>query len=358
VGIRELVWLPIWKLTVMDDKSDWSRFMVAAQEGTWYCLNEIPYSITDELETKTQWFKKDSVAHFNWGRKEYVRDINTRPTYNIFTLPPTESLATKLIWKLSLMANDMLLREVMVPREHHQLPSEAFNPDFFQGASQEDRITAAQTAAQSILNSYAKGLEGRRVDRGYVTLDNVAIEIKESRVPYTSPNDILDQIDEAINKSMGVPESALSGRAAGRSSFASEIAVGAYLIIKAEFVAERIAEKVKELAITHLTIKHPNGRFQKYFDQIEFKLQLVFFKTEIARMMAVLASLGIFTQDELRDMLSYDPLTPEQKDNVVMIGGFGGFAQSAGQVSATSQTGKEPVQAQRTAQSKAQTQRT
>lgn len=352
VGIRELVWLPVDRLTILDSKADRTMTRITAQHGEFYCLNEIPFTSTDDPEAKTQWFPKSQVAHFNWGRKEKVLDINNRTTFNIWTTPPTEALSVKLIWKLSLILNDMMMREVLVPREHHKLPSAAFNPDFFQGENQESRITAAQAAAQSVLSSYAKGLEGRRVDRGYVTLDNVEVGVVEPKVKYTAPNEHIDQIDKSINRSIGIPESAMSGEGGRRGSFASEVAIGAYLVVKAEKVAELVSNEMTRLAKLHIDVVKPG--YQDLYDNIEFKLQLLFFRAEVARMMAILAELECFTQDEIRDMFGYLPLREDQE--VLRLNR--GFTQTPGQMRDSQQNADDPVQSPRTEQSIQQTQKT
>lgn len=353
IGIRDFVWLPMERLTVLEDKKDLTQISKVIQEANWYVLNEIP-SISGYatfVDSKTQEFPADKVAHFNWGRKEKVLDLWGRETYGIFTRSPTNSLVPKLEGKLAAFLNDMLIKDVMVPREHHKLPSEAFNPDFFQGDNQEAKILAAMSAADTVLTSYAKSLEGRRVDRGYVTLDNVVIEIVEPKMAYNAPNEYIRQIDQSINRSMGTPESVLAGQTTGRGTFAMEVAVGAYLVMKAEFIAKKISKEFVNLAKIHLKIKE-NNKYTEHLDKIDFKLQLIFFNAEMARTVAILASLGTYTEDELRDKMGDMPLREDQREHLVQLNR--GFVKTPGQ-EAAGQAGKtEPVKEPVTPESSAQ----
>ena len=328
VGLRELIWLPMERLTVAEslDKVQWSGPGIAIQAANWYILNEqgmmdgftALFSETLGSTLKMQKWPKEEIIHFNWGRLERTRDLWDRDVYNVFTDSPTMSLLPKLEKKMAAEINDSLIRDVMVPREHHKLPAEPFSPDLFQGANQVAKIQAAQQAASNVITSYAKGLEGRRVDRGYVTLNNVEIAIVEPRMQYTAQNDNVIQINDSINRSLGTPETVLAGRSSGRGTFASEIAIGAYLVMKAEFIAKRIVHDYVALAKEHLTAKC-GTQYEDLYDQIDFKLQLLFFRAEIAKIVAVMASVGIYTRDELRDISGYLPLREDQEEDLVVI---------------------------------------
>ena len=307
-GITRLTWLPIDQLTILESKDQWTRFNQTIQEPNWYVLNETG------RYGKTQWFKRDQVVHFNWGKQEKIRDMYNRLTLGIYNDPPLEALSSYIIWKFSLVINDMLWREVNVPREHHMLPSAPFDPSLFSGDTYEERLKNAQKAAENYLKAYVDKLKERRVDRGYVTLDNVKIDVIEPKLQYTEPNELIEQINQAIYSSVGAPESAVSGRAKG--TYASEIAVESYLLLKSEFLAERIAEKFIQLAKRHLTVKYGN-KYEHLYDKISYDVQLIFFPREMARTVAILRETGLFTATELRRMFGLPPLTEEQMKELV-----------------------------------------
>ncbi len=365
VGLRELIWLPMERLTVAEtlDKITWTGPGIVIQEANYYILNEegvydgfrALFGGTLGTTVKMQRWPKEEVVHFNWNRLEKTTDLWHRDVYNVFTDSPTMSLLPKLEKKMASEINDSLIRDVMVPREHHKLPAEPFSPDLFQGQNQFAKITAAQTAAASVVGAYAKGLEGRRVDRGYVTLSNVEIDIVEPKMQYTAPNDRIDQLNDAINRSLGTPETVLAGRSSGRGTFASEIAIGAYLVMKAEFIAKQITKDYIALAKEHLTAKFET-KYESLYDQIKFKLQLLFFRAEIAKIVAMMASVGIYTRDELRDLSGYLPLREDQIEDLVVI--ERGFLNSAAETGAEAGKSTEEPTPPQTQQTKDENQKT
>jgi len=331
-GIEYLKWIPIDQLTILESKQQYQRFTETVQELNWYCVNEVP-----TLNMPTQWFRSDQVVHFSWDKQEKIKDKYGRSTLGIYNDPPLEALSSYLIWKFALLLNDMLWRDVNVPREQHKLPSAPYDPSLFSG-TYEERLKKAQEAAEEMLKSYAAKLKRRRVDRGYVTLDNVEIEVIEPKLKYTAPNELIQQINEAIYGSVGTPESAITGRA--RGTFASEIAVESYLLLKSEFLAEKIASRFIELAKRHLTVKH-GERYARHYDKIGYDVQLIFFPREMARTVAILRETGLFTMTELRAMFGKGPLTEEQKADLAKPLGHR-FTETAREIAATEMRRERP----------------
>lgn len=309
MGIRSLVWLPIDQLTILEDKDQLHRFAEDVQERNWYCLNEVP----SRYQQKTQWFKAKDIVHFDWEKQEKIRDMYNRWTLGIYNYPPLEALVPKIVWKFSILVNDMLLREVNVPREQHILPSEPYDPSLFQGKTYVEKKTAADAAAEADLLAYTTKLKGRRVDRAYVTLDNVKISTVEPKLQYTAPNELLQQIEGDVLGSVGAPESAVSGRS--KATYAGEIAIESYLLLKSEFAAQKVARRFIELAKRHLDVK-TNKKFETLYDRIGYDVQLIFFPREMARTIAILRETGVFTKTELRQLFGKAPLTDEQKEDM------------------------------------------
>ena len=309
IGISSLIWLPIDQLTVLESKSQATRLIgETIQEANFYVLNEIPTHFA-----KRQEFKAENIAHFNWGRQEKIRDRYNRLTLGIFNDPPLEALTSTIIWRFSILINDMLWRDVNVPREHHQLPSEPFNARLFSGDTYEAQLAAAQGAADAATLAYAKKLEGRRVDRGYVTLNNVKIDVVESKITYNAPNNLIDQLNQDVFGSIGVPESAILGRS--RGTYATELALESYLLVKAEFLATKLAERFVKLAKRHLDVK-TNKSFVDLYHKIEYDVQLIFFPREMSRTVSIMRETGLFTNTELRAKFGYLPLTEEQEADI------------------------------------------
>lgn len=282
--------------------------------------------IIDELSAeKPQTWKAEDCAIFDWGRIEEVVDLLGRYTLGVWNKSPLLALRAKILWKHSLIIGDMQYRDKQYPREHHKLPGGAFDPDLFAGDTYEERLAAAQAAAQTFLNSYADKVSGKtkdyrkQPDQGYVTFDDVEIAIVESKVAYTSPNELLNQIDQSIPAVTGIPHSAITGTVAGRGSFASEVQIGAYLALKAEFCAWQIAQTFIQIAKQHIRSRLADTtddtlkelKLEEHLDKIDFKLTRVLEKHQLIRDAAILAELPIL-DDEIRNLLDFAPLTDEE----------------------------------------------
>jgi len=326
VGIRNLMYLPMWYLTCVERREqiveleDLKKKKVTLQEyikkfgfGTQIFSRGI-YVLNESSALVRQTFTADNVVHFDLGRAEEVRDLLGRYTLNVWNQSPLESLSVNLMWKNAIKINDMLLREVIVPKIHWQLDSSPYSPDLFAGRTHEDRVQAAQKAQEQAIQDFKDKLLERvtgkypRHDKGYVTFDNVKADYLEPKVKYTSPNELLEQINDSIY-GVTVPKTAVTG--AGRGTYASELAVGVYTAIKAERLAQCIGQKFVELAKIHLSVKF-NNKYSKYYDKIVFKLRKVLERHRLVRDAAILRELGVFTRPEIRELLDYATLTSEQ----------------------------------------------
>jgi len=286
--------------------------------------------ILNELdEDKRQTWPADDCVVFDWGKREMVKDLLGRFTLNVWNKSPLRSLTAKILWKHSLIIGDMQFRRKYYPREHHKLKAEMFDPSNFEGTTYELRVQKANAAALSYLQKYAKQImqpdtgKTQEPDQGYVTFDDVEILMIESKVPYTDPNKLLDQIDQAVPAVTGVPSSAITGAGQGRASYASELQIGHYLALKAEFIASRVADMFIEIAQKHILNKHENttdDEFKKlnlieHLNKIRFKLTKILERHQLVRDAAILSELP-FTDNELRDVLDYPPLTNAERKEI------------------------------------------
>ena len=297
-GITGLQYLPMSFLTAREFHPDTGKLETdPIQVANYYILNE-------GSGMKQQVFSSNEVIHFNWGRQELVTDILGRRTLGIWNKSPLESLKAKILWKHTIIINDMLWRSLNVPREHHKLPSEPFNPDNFTGDTIEERIERAKQAARQALEEYRSQLSREKVERAYITFDDVEIEIIEPKLKYTDPNELLEQLDDSIYTCLGVPRSAVSE--AKRTSYASELVVFAYFRARTTHLANLIAKGFIRLAELHLLEKFKD-RFTKHFSKIGFRIHTELFMRELARTIAILAATGLFTQAELRALAGFSP---------------------------------------------------
>lgn len=283
--------------------------------------------LTSEIITKANWFvlfendmtktnvvkPMSDVIHIKYKSTPiFQRDLKNRETYGIYSMSPLQRAILPVWWKRQTMIIDIMWRWRNVPREHHKLDSTMFTLDKFSG-SKADRITSATNAAQKAVNSYIANLKNQDPDQGYVTLDNVDIDVVKQKAGYMKTNELMSQLDEKTWMALNIPESIVNGKNTG--SYASEIAISNYVsakIIKIAtkfkpiilgMVRDRISELDSGLPVNKLDIK--------------FELVMATSKMELFRQAAIMAAIGIFTETEIRALGNYMPLTEDMRKELV-----------------------------------------
>jgi len=318
VGLAEFKSLPMEYLTAIENEEQKRDHLAQVFEANFYVLSES----TERERT----FNADDVVHFalnNIGSTIY--DLMGRYTYGIWSSPPLEPLRPKLLWKLALLINDIMLRQHLVPRQHHKLNLEGFNPANFPGDTLEDRYAAAEAAATKHINDYRTKVATplKEADKSVITGNDIEISIIEPRnVTYVDPNELLTQIDQSIYAAIAPIETAVTGR--GVRSYASELLVSAYGHLVAETLADIIAAQFLELAKAHIQAKY-NHRFDGYLDDLSIELQLVIGieKSERVRQGAVMRASQSLTPNEYREMIGKPPLTDDQWEEMERAAALG-----------------------------------
>jgi hypothetical protein len=180
-----------------------------------------------------------------------------------------------------------------------------------------ERLATAQTQAQTYIDAYNASIANQTPDQGYTILDTISIEMLESKTnAYMKTNELIDQLDGKIWTALNMPKSVVTGDGAG--SYASELVISNYVSEKAMQIAGKIRPMLLENLRKRLLMVNPNFPV----DKLDLKLELSMAATrlETFREMAIMGSLGAFTQSEIRDRVGYIPLTEEQKKEVVTGG--------------------------------------
>jgi len=324
-GLKEWRFLPMEVITAVESRRQIGDVSAQVFEPKIYVMNEL----NDDMR---QEFPADNIVHISLNnRAQPVYDVIGRYTFGVWSLSPIEPLKYDMLWKLAVKINDIILRQKLVPRMHHKLDLSMFDPNNFAGDTLEERIQAARDAAREYLNKYVSEVATslKQVDKDFVTSKDVEIVYTEPRhVSYVDPNPMLDQLNRSIYAVIGPVESAVSGR--GARSYASEIAVSSYAILVAETVATTIKRKVLEVVRRHIQTKYP-GKFDDLLDRIDIKVRLAYGIQygELIRQAAVLTATNCFTVDEIREMLGYEPLTDEQRQDIAERFGRGRVGQHA-----------------------------
>jgi len=329
-GLVKLTYLPMEKLTILESERDLNS-QNNIMEPNIYVLNE-----TDESKRKI--WKKEEVLHVSLNNKaSVIYDLKGRYTFGIWSMSPIEPLKPKLLWKLALMINDIILRQHLVPRQHHKLDLSMYRPELFPGNTLEERYAAAKKAAEAHIKEYSDTVAAplKEVDKSVITDKSTEITYLEpSKVTYIDPNPLMDQINQSIWSSIAPIETAVTGR--GTRSYASELVVTSYTTMCAETIADIIRVKFVQLAKEHIEAKfkdslnHENSKIKKEdLDKIDIKVQVLLGleKGELVRQVAVLSAIPLLTYDELRDVLGYDPLTEDGKQELTNRAGPGRIGQ-------------------------------
>lgn len=337
VGVQQIQPLPLTKTTIVEDEDQIGKVDAKVQKrGIW---------ILNELETdKMQKFPQDEnqrVFHFSIDDEaEEVYDIVNRWTFGVWSDSPIECLRTTLLWKQALRIADILWRYRNVPREVHELDTSMFVPEKFAGASWEEQVTNATKAAQDHLKEYAKQISGKKVDQGYVVGSGVKkiYYVEPKQISYASPNELINQINETIEKGIGTYP-------VGKGTYATELVIASYVILMPDHIAYKIKRQLLDLLKLHLAKKYktPDELLQKL--DLRLSLVLDILKGELVRQMAILAATGTHDLDELRAYVGKDPLTDEQIARLVQIKGkgrTGQYAQTLLDILALTERQKEP----------------
>jgi len=245
----------------------------------------------------------EDIYHIKYkDTKVFVYDHKNRLTYGIYSISPLDRLIYTIQWKRQIMACDMQVRWRSIPREHHIINSKAFSLQNYTGTRAE-RITKAKNDLENELTNYATKIKTQEPDEGYITTDTVEIRQIEPRFNYTMPNDLIDQLTENVWVALNTPESIVSGSA--RGSYASELIISGYVASKVIRLTEIICDVL--LDIIRNKVKEIDDGLPVDKLKIKVALDLEASRLERFRQASVMAQMGIFTADEIRMFLGFEP---------------------------------------------------
>lgn len=312
IGLSQFVSLPMEYLTAVETTAQITDVNTQIFTANIFVLNE-----TSEEKQRT--WTSDEVTQFSLNKRAAtVYDLLRRYTYGVWSVSPIESLKSTLMWKLVLKINDIMLRQHLVPRQHHKIDLSAFNPMNFPGETLEARFAAAQTAAMLYLKKYKETVATpmKQVDKSVITGMDVIIEYLEPKgVSYVDPNNLVKEINQSIWAAIAPIETAVTGR--GERSYASELVVSSYSILVAETLGDIIRDQMLEIVKKHIQSKYP-GVYDADLNNIQMNIQLVLGieRGERIRQGAVMMASDALTADEFRAMVGLPPLTDEQKEEI------------------------------------------
>jgi len=242
-------------------------------------------------------------------------DLRGRQTFGLYAVSPLKRAVIPVWQKRQITIIDILWRWSNVPRDHHTLDMEMFTLDKFVG-TKDEKMVAAQSAVNNMIAAYAKALEDKVPDQGYVTTSAIKITpIEHSSSNYMAPNDIILQITDQLWGATGVPKSIVTGSSS--NSYASELIVSNYMAVKVIATANNILDVIIDNIKKRLLLI--NARYPVDLLEAKLKFELANTKLERYRQEAVMAGIGVYTEDEIRAVDDYAPLAEDQRKNIVNI---------------------------------------
>lgn len=321
VGVQQIQPLPITKLTATE-----YFYQIGKSDAKIFGAN---YYILNEGTSDQQIFPEHSnqkVFHVSISDEaEEITDLFGRYTFGVWSESPIECLRSRVLWKQAILITDILWRYRNVPREVHELDTTMITLDMFTGNTPAERLKNWQTAIKQYLKDYAKEIQKKKVDQGYVVTQGTRIYYTEpKRVAYTSPNALIDQINTSIREGLGAYN-------VEAGTYATALVVSSYVVLLPDLLAYKIKQVLLDVLKIHLRKKHNIS--EEELEKLDIRLSLVLdiFKGEMYRQMALAAATGTHTIDELRGIVGKDALTDEQISRLVEIakrGRQGQYAQT------------------------------
>jgi len=265
------------------------------------------------FELDRRLYPMERITHLKYKSTPiFVKDNMGRETYGIYSVSPLTRTFISVWWKRQCQIIDVLLRWRNVPREHHQINAELFPLSMYPGTTAE-RQAAANADIDSFISRYINSLKSQMPDQGVVSTDNVKIGMIESKVNYLQSNELIAQLDSTIMAGLNVPQSMVNSSQAG--SYASELVISNYVSSK----VIQLAEKIKPVILNNIRARIKLIDPTLPVDRLDMKLELNLAnsKLELWRTAAIMGSLGIFTDSEVRDMLGYEPLRADQRNFLI-----------------------------------------
>lgn len=272
------------------------------------------YYVFKEGTTNQIVYPKSTITHIKYDDTPvFVKDFSNRWTYGLYSISPVHRTVIPVWWKRQTMITDIMWRMRNVPREHHKIKSEMFSLDKYDGSISQRR-TSAKSDATSTIQEYIESLETQMPDQGYVSLDSIDITPIDSKsAGYMKTNELIDQLDSKIWTALNVPASIVNGTTAG--SYASELAVSNYVSAK----VVQLSMKVRGIILECIRARVKQIDPALPVNKIDIKVELIMAtsRLEIVREASIMASLGVFTDTELRDHMGWEPLTNDQREHLV-----------------------------------------
>ena len=296
--------IPNARVTILDKRSRLNQASVDIND----LITEANFLVIDEGLSTERILNKDQFFIIKFRETPLlVEDAKGRYTFGIYSISPLRRAIVPVWYKNTAIANDALWRNKAVPREHHQLSADAFSDKFYQGTPTA-RIAAAQSAALNALSDYKTAMSSQAPDQMYITLDNVTIDVVEpTSTSYMRANELIEQMNQETYSAMNLPQSVVKG--VSGSNYASELIISSYTSTKVKQMAKKISNVLLVVIKERLLVI--NGKFP--VDQLDIKISFTLANSRLEqfKIAQVMASMGTYYANEIREVTDHEPLPDE-----------------------------------------------
>jgi len=233
-------------------------------------------------------------------------------------------------WKSTTIMNDILYRQVAIPRWVLIVDTSPYDPRTYSG-TKEARKLAAKNDAKAAMTSMSNDIAKYEPDQMYMLSIGSELKLVEpSSAAYNDPNELISQIDNIISGTVGIPSSATGGKSEAQASAQNSTQ---FLTIHAEALLDTVARSIIKLFKLHLATKYPafntnesapltdsKGHYvckkysKKLLRRIKYKKTKIMIKDRAEQMSIIsnMVATKAFSFAEARSEAGYDPMTDSE----------------------------------------------
>jgi len=276
-----------------------------------HLITEENYLIIDEGLHTEKVLNKNEFIHIKLSDVPVnLKDSWGRYTFGIYAVSPLQRCLSSIWLKGQVLITETLWRWGNVPREHHTLAAEAFDPLQYKGMVSKDKLVDYANAQMSrAIAAHADAISKKNPDQHYVTSSNVSIKsVEHSSSDYMDSNNLLNQIENSIWDGLCTPASVIRGKSDG--SYASELITSSGVSLRIEQIASKIGKVVLENIKERLIEINPE--FPVRYLDIKISFKLAQSELENYKIITMQKATGLFTPTEIRAKVDHPALTSEQ----------------------------------------------
>ena len=307
--------LPNDRVTIVDTRDRINNYGMTSM-GYKSLITQPNLLVLDEgLETQQVFTADEFVILRLRDTPIYVQDSKGRTTYGIYAVSPLRRAIIPVWYRRVLMANDATWRAKSQPKLDISISGESFSTSQYVG-SPEVRLQKATADASAAVQAESSNLENSNPDSAFIHLDTTTYGYVEPKAAtFLEANELINQTTDSIFAAINLPKSIILGEST--SNYAGELVVYSYASLKVKQAAEKIARVILPIIKDKLLIQNPKYPVEWLECKISYNMSDS--PLELAKVSQIKASMGAYTDDEIRAFNNDKPLTENQRKSAVIL---------------------------------------